>query len=136
VIFGTLTSIKPGSASICPSVNVSLADLDGNTILTNGNALIDTGSDACCIGIKFAKDHSLKIVNPHSKSVGATGEADTETYNVQIFIDGRWITVECVTLDFEQRHFQFDLIIGMNLLSHFELSVNSSRRLISLSWVP
>ena len=116
-------------------IKVSLANSDGDVILTNADALIDTGSDACCIDKKFAEAHALKVVNDHAQSSGAIGDTPTKTYSVQIFIDGRWVTVECVSLSFQQRHFQFDLIIGMNLLSSFELSVNHSRGMISVSWV-
>jgi predicted aspartyl protease len=134
VIFGTFSKMKATSAAINPMIKVSLADSDGNTILTNADALIDTGSDACCVDIDFAEAHHLKIVNPNGQSSGATGDAPAKTYSVQIFIDGRWVTAECVSLSFQQRHFQFDLIVGMNLLSYFELSVNHSRGEISLSW--
>jgi predicted aspartyl protease len=135
VIFGTFSKMRPLSADITPMIKVSLANSYGNVILTNADALIDTGSESCCIDIKFAEDHALKVVNDHAQSSGATGDAPTKTYSLQIFIDGRWVTVECVGLSFQQRHFQFDLIIGMNLLSYFELSINHSRGMISLSWV-
>jgi hypothetical protein len=71
--------MKPSSAAINPMIKVSLAHSDGNVILTNGDALIDTGSDACCIDIKFAEDHHLKIVNPNAQSSGATGDTSTKT---------------------------------------------------------
>ena len=135
MIFGTFSPMKPLSAAINPMIKVSLAHSDGNVILTNGDALIDTGSDACCIDVDFAEAHRLKVVNPDAQSSGATGDTPhTKTYAVQIFIDGRWVTVECVSLSFQQRRFQFDLIVGMNLLSSFELSVNHSRGMISVSW--
>jgi hypothetical protein len=64
---------------------------------------------------------------------GAGGSEETKTYFVLLTIDGRLARVECQTQTFRDEY-QFDLRIGMNVLVAFELSLNYSRNLLSMSW--
>jgi hypothetical protein len=133
MIFGEFLPMTDKSGRISPMITLSISDLQSNVIKDGATALVDTGSETTSIDEKLVS--TLIVIKNNFEVRGAGGTIKTKTYGVGLSIDGHPRGVECAALSFRDSGYHFDLIIGMDLLHSFDLSINHSRRWISLSWV-
>jgi hypothetical protein len=122
-----------------PMVRVSLSDsIDlnvQNVVNDDIVALVDTGSDYCRIDVEFVKKYpNLKQLG-EMKAASPTGTAIEKMYAAQIIIDGHPVPTICLSAPLREVGNQFDLLLGMDVIRHFELSVIRSHPLVTLSWV-
>ena len=135
--FASVTWVNAENPSVWgPMIKFSLSDATSleseNIVARDLVALIDTGSDYCRIDQAIVASHSLSVIGEaRSKSVGQ--ETIVKTYNCQIIL-GEDIKLQlmCGSTVLRESGAAFDLILGMDAIRFFELTVNRSAPLVTL----
>jgi len=86
-------------------------------------ALLDTGSVDCCITESTARKLQLTSIGKRN-SYGSTGPGVSNIYLVNLHLP--WTIIMPVEVMDSADHPDFDLIIGMNILSKGNLSIENS----------
>jgi Retroviral aspartyl protease len=110
-----------------------------NIIQSKLVALVDTGADMCCIDETLA--NSLPTLTPIRQlpQRGATGARLSNLYYLQIIVpsdnvEGSTIfEVRCLSSPLKAQGFLCDLLLGEDVIQHFELHLNRLRNDWSLS---
>jgi hypothetical protein len=144
IITGTFAPCTPSAASTphlwMPMLQgVSISDATDqniqNIIDKDLVALIDTGSDYCRIDQSLASKYpSLKQVG-EMDSIGATGPGKEKLYELQIIFGTVRFQAICATAILRSGGSLFDLLIGMDAIRFFELSVVRARHQVTMTWI-
>lgn len=122
-----------------PMIRVSISDATSNDrehILDDDIvALIDTGADLCRIDeTLIAKYKTFQSLGTTTSS-SPTGSLTTNVYLVQIIIDGHRLLMQCPEAPLNRFEGAFyGLLLGMDAIQYFDLSVNRASPLVTLSW--
>jgi predicted aspartyl protease len=120
------------AVSISDSVDPKVA----NVVESGLVALIDTGSDLCCIDKKLAEKYpSLVVFKDHQAQHGATGQGDSKIYNLQIIFGSVWLQMYASTAALRSDGMLCDLLLGMQAIRFFDLNINRADGLVRLIWV-
>ncbi len=125
-----------------PMVRVSLSDAtdainDDTEHVVDDDvlALIDTGADLCRIDEHIVEKYPLKRVGT-TETASPTGKAVFKVYLVQIILDGRRLIMYCPAVPLRRHEGAiYDLLLGMDAIRHFDLSVCRARVSVTLSWI-
>jgi hypothetical protein len=116
-------------------IKVSLGDATGDkpNIVQDAVALVDTGSDFCRI------DDDIVGANRFTQVGEITSKHENvtftrKTYIVQIIIDGHCLPLICAGFPIHSSGSVFDVLLGMDAIRLFDLSVNRSQHRVSLTW--
>jgi len=118
-----------------PMIKVSLGDGPGDTpnIVRDAVALVDTGSDFCRIDDDIIGSHPFRQVGEMtSKHENVT--FTRKTYIVQIIIDGHCLPLICSAFPIHSSGSVFDVLLGMDAIRLFDLSLNRSQHRVTLTW--
>jgi hypothetical protein len=115
------------------SISNSTGPRTPNVIQSKLVALVDTGADMCCIDETLA--NSLPMLIPVRKATqrGATGPRLTNVYFLQVIVpsdgaEGSTIfEVQCLSSPLKSQGMNCDLLLGEDVIQHFELHLNRSR---------
>ena len=101
-----------------------------------GVALLDTGASVSSLDITFAQALELSVSRTH-RSAGATGEGDYPNYDAVLVIPVLGITVPSPIggLPLRSHGHPWDAIIGRDILSQYEFTVNGETGLIRFTRV-
>jgi len=103
-----------------------------NVIKSNLIALVDTGADMCAIDEDLANHLTTLIPIRQVNERGATGGRVANVYYLQIIVPNENISgkdrfqVECVSSPLKGQGLFCDLLLGEDVIQHFELHLNRS----------
>lgn len=123
IVWGPMIKFSLSNATSLNTENIIARDLV---------ALIDTGSDYCRIDDRIVAEHDFRVIGEaRSKSVGQ--ETIVKTYNCQVILsDDIKLQLMCGSTVLRASGASFDLILGMDAIRFFELTVNRSVPLVTL----
>ena len=99
--------------------------------------LIDTGADFCRIDVNVAEKYKLTKTQP-ILSVTAGGSVSTEVFSGQLYFPAINFTFEANRMPaskFTEGRALFDIILGMDFLSRFDLRVRAKDNIVELELV-
>ena len=122
-----------------PMIKVALSDsVDPNhqhVVASDLTALIDTGSDYCRIDEDVATRFGLQI-EKYVPAFLAGEQSKNAIYHGQlVFEDATWMQVFFGSGTFRKNGLLFDLLVGMDVIRFYELTVARKSQAVSLRWV-
>jgi len=126
-----------------PMIRVSLSDAVNvnaqHIVEYDVSALIDTAADYCVIDRDMIDRHKTFVGRGTGFSLGPTGFSTNEFYSVQVVLNNEVnnvaLQMSCPAADLRRTGYLVDLILGMDALRFFELSLLPREGRVTMSWI-